>query len=572
MHEVVPMPSIQLGTKPLISLIISVSALVETSPDRLLGTGTNCLTASEFNFAIGIACSIHDLDMVDSDSVPSQLSESQQEALGTYTAVTNQEPSAAISLLERSQWNIQIAIAKFFDGEAPDPVEEARASLSASPAPPSLSTHRETLMNGFSRSPRPQNRTRLDPAPRIVPQPENQNVYRPPFLFTLLFTPFNLLYRLLSASVGIFTYLFPFLPRLLAGYSGGRAQPRRQRDTTGRRPLNPRDTAARFAREFEEEYGQHDLSFFENGYAQAYDLAKKDLKFLLVVLLSPEHDDTSEFVRTTLLSSEVVGYINDPSNKIILWAGSVQDSEAYQVSTALNCSKFPFAAVVAHTPQDSSTSMSTIARITGLTPPSAFVTKLQSAISRHSATLERARASRNEQQATRNLREEQNSAYERSLAQDRERARQRREEEEARLSAEREAKAKAEAAERRVRNFEQWKSWRAQSIPPEPTIPAEEITRVSVRMTSGERVVRKFRAEADMEELYAFVECYDVLSSERSSAEVEEPTNYEHVYGFRLVSPLPRMVYDLSGSGTIGSRIGRSGNILVEPIDDEDEA
>ncbi|KAL8718346.1 MAG: hypothetical protein Q9225_004506 [Loekoesia sp. 1 TL-2023] len=510
--------------------------------------------------------------MTDSEFDPSQLSETQQETLGTYTAVTNQEPSAAVPLLERSQWNVQIAIAKFFDGEAPDPVAEARASLSSSPAPPSQSSRQETLINGFSRSPRSQNRSRLDPAPRIVPQPDNQNLYRPPFLLTLLLTPFNVLYRLLSGSFGIFTYLFPFLPRLLAGSAGGRAQTRRQRDTTGRRPLNPRDTAARFAREFEEEYGHHDLKFFENGYAQAYDLAKKDLKFLLVVLLSPEHDDTSAFIRGTLLSPEVVSYINDPQNKIILWAGSVQDSEAYQVSTALNCSKFPFAAIVAHTPQDSSTSMSTIARISGLVPPSAFVARLQSAISQHSAALERARASRNEQQATRNLREEQNSAYERSLAQDRERARQRREEADARLQAEREAAARTEAVERGVRNLEQWKLWRAQSIPPEPTTSAEEVTRVSIRMTFGERVVRKFRADADMEELYAFVECYDILSSAQTSSKVAEPTSYEHVYRFRLVSPMPRTVYNLAGGDTIGSKIGRNGNLLVEPIDDEDEA
>ncbi|KAL8836954.1 MAG: hypothetical protein Q9170_002716 [Blastenia crenularia] len=509
--------------------------------------------------------------MTDTDFDPSQLSETQQEALGTYTAVTNQEPKAAIPLLERSQWNVQIAIAKFFDGEAPDPVEEARASLSSSQAPPSLSSRQETLMNGFSPSPRPLNRSRLDPAPRIVPQPENHNLYRPPFLLTLLFTPFNILYRLLSGSLRLFTYLFPFLPRLLAGSSGGRTQPRRQRDTTGRRPLNPRDTAARFTREFEEEYGHHDLKFFENGYAQAYDLAKKDLKFLLVVLLSPEHDDTSNFVRSTLLAPEVASYINDPQNKIILWAGSVQDSEAYQVSTALNCSKFPFAAVVAHTPQDSSSSMSTIARIIGLVPPSTFVARLQSAVSQHSAALERARASRNEQQATRNLREEQNNAYERSLAQDRERARQRREEEETRLRSEREAKRKAEAAETDARNAEQWKIWRAQSIPPEPIKSGDTITRVSIRMTSGERIVRKFKADADMEELYAFVECYDALSSKQDSTDISEPTNYEHTYRFRLVSPLPRVVYDVTGGDTIGTLIGRSGNLLVESIDNEDE-
>ena len=39
---------------------------------------------------------------------PAQLSENQQLALGTYTAVTNQEPSAAIPLLQRSEWNVQV--------------------------------------------------------------------------------------------------------------------------------------------------------------------------------------------------------------------------------------------------------------------------------------------------------------------------------------------------------------------------------------------------------------------------------------------------------------------------------
>ena len=39
---------------------------------------------------------------------PMQLNESQQLALGTYTSVTNQEPSAAVPLLQRSEWNVQV--------------------------------------------------------------------------------------------------------------------------------------------------------------------------------------------------------------------------------------------------------------------------------------------------------------------------------------------------------------------------------------------------------------------------------------------------------------------------------
>ncbi|MCJ1304633.1 hypothetical protein MMC08_007446, partial [Hypocenomyce scalaris] len=316
-----------------------------------------------------------------------QLTESQQLALQTYTSVTDQEPSAAIPLLQRSQWNVQIAIAKFFDGEAPDPVEEARASLAASP--PHQQFQRETLLDGSSSFPRSSTSSNRDPAPRIVPQPENQTAYRPSLILSILFTPFNVLYRILSGSLGLLGYLFPFLPRLLSNLSSRNAGPSRRRNTTGRKPLSPRDTASRFAREFEEEYGSHSLQFFENGYAQVYDLAKKDLKFLLVVLVSPEHDDTSTFIRETLLSQEVVDYINNPQNNIILWAGSVQDSEAYQVSNALNCTKFPFAAMIVHTPQDSSTSMSTVARITGLLPPPAFVARLQAAITQASGPLDR---------------------------------------------------------------------------------------------------------------------------------------------------------------------------------------
>ena len=362
--------------------------------------------------------------------------------------------------------------------------------------------------------------------------------------------------------------MFPFLPRLIPAISRG-TTPSRSR--TGRRPLSPRDTAARFAREFEEEYGSHELPFYESGYAQAYDLAKKELRFLMVVLFSPEHDDTTTFVRETLLSQDVVNYVKDPQNKIILWAGNVQDSEAYQVSNTLNCSKFPFASLIVHTPQDSSTSMSTVARITGLQPASAFVAKLRTAIAQHSAALDRVRAARTEQQATRNLREEQNSAYERSLAQDRECARQRREAAAVQARVEQEARAKADAEEQEIRKVEQWKRWRAQSISAEPESGVMDVTRVSIRLTSGERVIRRFGDRAEIEELYAFIECYDVFRAGEDLSGATKPTGYEHSYKFRLVSPMPRVVYDIEGGGTVASKLGRSGNLIVEPINDEED-
>lgn len=337
--------------------------------------------------------------------------------------------------------------------------------------------------------------------------------------------------------------------------------------------MNPRDTAARFAREFEEEYGTHELTFFDNGYAQAYDLAKRDLKFLLVVLISPEHDDNSTFVRETLLSHDIIHYINDPQNNILLWAGNVQDSEAYQVSAALNCSKFPFVALIAFNPQLSPPSMATIARITGLLPPLDLVSKLRAAVAQHSAVLERVRAAQMEQTATRNLRNEQNSAYERSLAQDRERVRQRREAEAEERRLQQQAKAKMEEEAKERENLVKWKLWRIQSILPEPDPDTKDVTRVSIRIPSGERIVRRFDANSRTEELYAFVECHDILRTEASShsSPLPKPPDYQHEYKFRLVSPMPRTVHAPEDDGTIRQRIGRSGNLIVEPIGQQDD-
>lgn len=347
--------------------------------------------------------------------------------------------------------------------------------------------------------------------------------------------------------------------------------PQARPDIAGRDPLNPRDTAIRFGREFESQYGSHGLRFHQDGYVQAYDLAKKELKFLLVVLLSPETDDTEAFVRGTLLSEIVVNYINDPQNNIILWAGTILDSEPYQLSNAMNCTKFPFAALMSHTPQDSSNSMSIIARISGLTSPTTFVARLRAASSQQAPALEQVRLTRREQQASRNLLSEQNSAYERSLAQDRERARRKREAEPARVRAEQEEKAAFEAEDRKQRDSAQWRLWRAQSVPAEPGAASKDVSRVSIRLASGERVIRKFDGNAPLEEFYAFVECYDVLRSEDLTKPASKPEGYEHEFGFRLVSPMPRKEYDINSTKTIGESIGRSGTLIVETITEDNE-
>jgi len=254
-----------------------------------------------------------------------------------------------------------------------------------------------------------------------------------------------------------------------------------------------------------------------------------------------------------------------------MWGGSVQDGEAYQVSSALNATRFPHITMIVHTPSVSSTAMSKIATIAGSISAQDLISKLQAAIQSQTQDLDRARQQRREQEATRSLRQEQESAYERSLAQDREKARRRKEELAAKEKAEQEEREQTERKAEYACNLRQWRRWRAQNIAAEPSADEKDAVRISIRLTSGERVIRRFPADAGLEELYAFVECYEELQ-ETFEKEVFEPVGFEHMYQFQLVSPMPREVYELNKGGSLRQRIGRSGNLIVETIDcDYDE-
>ncbi|ROT41657.1 UBX domain-containing protein [Sodiomyces alkalinus F11] len=504
-----------------------------------------------------------------------QLSSSQQEALQQYTQVTNQEVKDAIPLLQRSQWNVQIAIAKFFDGEGPDPVAEAMAQQQDLPR---MTARHENLQESLYHSTPQPRRSRPnvpDPAPRIVPQPPM--LHRPPFLIGLLLAPFSIGYNVASRIFRTVWYLLSFLPAPIRPRALTNGAARGLRNTTGRRMLMPQDTAARFKREFEEEYGSDELPWFEGGIAQAQDLAKKDLKFLWVVLMSPEHDETASFTRDTLLAPDVVNFIRDPANNIILWGGNVLDSEAYQVAQEYNCTKYPFSALVCLTPKEGSTRMSIVKRLAGPMPPSTYLSEAQTAINKYAGDLAGVRAERVAQEVSRNLRNQQDSAYERSLAKDRERARQRREAEKAAAEAARRAEEAAAAAERLEQHRTDWKRWRATTIEAEPPATDKEVSRLALKMpeSSGAgRIVRRFRNSATLESLYAFVECYDMLgeAAGQDSAQKRPPSDYKHEYRFQIASVMPRTVYEPREEQTIGEAIGRSGNLIVEEIVSNEES
>ncbi|KAK0725720.1 hypothetical protein B0H67DRAFT_138210 [Lasiosphaeris hirsuta] len=486
----------------------------------------------------------------------SQLSADQQEALQQYTDVTSQEIMDAVPLLQRSQWNVQIAVAKFFDGEGPDLVAEAQAAQNHTPR---ASARHENLQESFLEGgPRPSSasRQRPEPAPRVVPQ--LPVIYRPPFLLTVVFTPFQIGYRVFAGVIRFAIYILSFLPRPLRPRAVTSSIRRGWKAPSERRVTLPKETAERFRREFVEEYGEQDLVFFDGGHAQALDAAKKDLKFLLTVLISPEHDDTESFVKSTLLSPEVVSFVNDPANNVIVWGGNVLDSEAYQVASEYMCTKYPFSCLVCLTPKEGSTRMSIVKRLTGPMTPAAYLAGIETAISKYAPDLDGVRLERASQAVVRNLRSEQDSAYERSLARDRERARQRKEAAAAAAAAEKRALEEAEAATRQEELRQQWRKWRATTIAAEPNAGVRLALNMPVSLGGGR-------------ELYAFVECYNLLQEPLPDEKVAKPDGYEHKYAIQIASVLPRETLEPSEYVTISEKMGRGGSLVVEDISHDDD-
>lgn len=398
-------------------------------------------------------------------------------------------------------------------------------------------------------------------------------MYRPPIMLAVLFAPFTAGYKVVTGLFRSVLYILSLLPSPIRPRAVG-AMRKGWKDTTGRRMLMPRDTAARFKREFEEEYGDKSLPWFDGGHAQALDAAKKDLKFLLTVLMSPEHDDTESFTRETLLSPEVVSFINDPSNNIILWGGNVLDSEAYQVAAEYMCTKYPFSCLVCLTPKEGSTRMGIVKRLVGSMPPDAYIASIQAAMVKYVPDLDSVRTQRASHEISRSLRNEQDSAYERSLAQDRERRRQRQEAEAASAAAEKRAREEAEAAELLQRQREQWRRWRATVISAEPEASVQETVRLALNMPASSgagRVIRRFAGSTSFEELYAFVDCYGMLQANSTEEKgTVKPAGYEHKYGFRIATIMPRETFEPDVTVTLAEKLGRGGNLIVEEISNED--
>jgi len=304
---------------------------------------------------------------------------------------------------------------------------------------------------------------------------------------------------------------------------------------TGQNSLapDPIRESQNFLDKFEREFGQDHPRFFVGSYSQAVQQAKREFKLLVIYLHSEQHVDTPTFCRDSLCSRPLTEFIDD---NLLFWASNInQSSEGYRVTQILGVSRFPFIGVI----RTIENTTALIGKFEGRCLAEDLIQQLAQLIETQSHLLSHARRQEEERARNRLIREEQDVAYQESLAADQEKERKAREEEQRRIELER---AIIELEERKKTEFER----KRESLPPEP--PSGEGVQVLIKLPSGARLNRRFLGVHKFQDVYNFV---DVNQNEI------EPDSYQ------LVSNFPRRTFSERQQTLQEASLGSQALLLV---------
>ncbi|KAJ3014820.1 FAS-associated factor 2 [Thoreauomyces humboldtii] len=474
------------------------------------------------------------------------LTPEQQETLQTYQAITNDDDlDAAVSILETHGWDLQATVTSLYEtGPTGQDFDEATVEDAVPPPGAPADVGAEGPVNL---------------APRSLS------------LWSLLTLPVTLPLNIVWI---LFQYAASFLPASLRRAITRTAPYQRRRRVSDSR--DPRAAAARFVLDFEQTFGTVHPDFFQGTYAQALQKAKTEVRYLIAYLHSVEHDDTEAFCRGTLCTPSLGPTLTQ--RNVLFWAGDVANTEAFQVSNVLGASRYPFLAVIA----PHQTRLAIVARIEGRCTADVILNAVNTVVEQMDPEIASLRAERQQREQTRMIREQQDEAYQASLRADKEKVQpydpmfhpiqevgfncrshlhltwqQLKAQEEARLLAETELAAQAVLAQRATLLSERAarKQHLISTLASEPPKSATT-TALSIRLPSGDRVVRRFEGDDTVERVREFVETQDLEGLDGGE-------------DFVIVGMYPRKVY-ADGTRTL-REVGLcpSGSLVVEEkIDD----
>ncbi|KAI8900289.1 hypothetical protein BC833DRAFT_582547 [Globomyces pollinis-pini] len=474
-----------------------------------------------------------------------ELSEIQQNNLAQFQAISGLDEQLSFDCLSAHNWNLEQSLNSLYSESAFDQASSSINNQSTSNIQNNRTRNNTTADHGSSHV----NDPLLPAASSVASAPPRQsqrgtigNVTRPtPSLLSILFTPLIWSYKFVWSIVSFAYYLLPF-----SNYN-------RIRNSQNN---DPKNTAKTFIAYFKKRFGDKSPPFFEGSYTQALDIAKKDLKYLLVMLYSEDHDDTLKFCRETFVNDVFVGYLR--RHEFLVWGGNIKDSEPYKVSLLLGATCYPFMAVIGlH-----ESKMKVIHRFEGLVSPDRFIEISDRIINQLNVFYATARAERASREAARSIREQQDAAYLRSLEADREKAELARKEQ-ALKEQEEELKRSQEFEIEKQRELKlQRKLDLAASIPDEPDANTPNITKLNIRLPNGDRLIRIFDADTDIQNLYDFVESQDL-----------EPIDL--LSEFVIVNTYPRRQYDEKNVTFRQAGLFPNATVVVEEVesdyDEEDD-
>ena len=296
------------------------------------------------------------------------------------------------------------------------------------------------------------------------------------------------------------------------------------------REPDPVQLAEAFGGDFRRRFATEDRpgpAFEPTSYRSALQKARREFRFLVAYLHAAEHPASNSFCRNVLCDPAVAGALGD---SFVVWGGDMRETEAFGVAQRLRVCSFPALVVLSQT-GSSQTVM--VCSVEGPIDAEDLVALLAEVLDEQGSALVAARAEEDSWRADRNIREEQDAAYEASLRADQEREARRLAEEEAAGEVARAEEARqAEERERAAAEVERLAALTRRREEKEGALEAEpaagpDVASVSIRLPDGSRTVRRFARDAQVARVFDYVDTLPSLLAIKYS----------------LVSNFPRQVY-----------------------------
>lgn len=507
------------------------------------------------------------------------------------TAYQDEQHEQILLLMEQCNWDITMACGRFFDNQLPSVSQPTQES-------------RQQQLNDFQLPLRNQAMTIM--YPRAIPISSkwkfNPGLVKKqsPLIWVLLLVP-NLLFWLLSKLGSLFGIVDtdPFDTDPIPYHASISA-------------LKPYNILEDVKRVLDKEKDLVELPLWRGEFNDAFQLAKREHQFLLMILVNipdqGQDDEVSEVTKLFLqliFSKEFKKYMD--SQNIILFLGNVSHPESHLLAKSYRVTKVPHVSILSNLQSGDFSLLKRWDNVMNVLLMGSdndknveklankFIFRLNRVIELHDPNLVVLRSEKQERDLARILREDQDRQYEEMLAKDKELFKKKEEEREIkRLEEEREQLLQAQREQEELKKEHTrhciLKSFVKKHLDPSISLSEGKYTKIQFRKQNGSRFIRQFNENCTCNDIFELIEALEyvkeimhdddnkdevkIIDEICSQSEIEDIDSSDWHFNFELISPMPRL--KLEPTDLILSDIRElwpNGSLLIEKmvIDEDDE-